>query len=339
MQQNSSNAVAKTNPLSEFQRLMTQFRGGLQKRLPQVMTVDRLIGLSVGAMQRNPRLQDCTMGSVINSVIQSGMLGLEPNTPLGHAYLIPYKKECTFQVGYRGLMNLAMRGGQVRKFDPQVVFEGDEFEIEYGSNERMIHRPRFQSSEWLGAYSLCRLATGEMSWLYLPKAIILSIRDNHSQSYRQDVENRTRFSPWSTAEDEMAMKTAVKRHCKRLELNVDLARASELDDQGDSGKQDSILEAEFEDLAYEAKVADGNLAGSRERAEEVAQQKLGISVTDAMMQANYHAARLAESRQDPPTQQEMEEATRRASEPPEPGTAARERQQARRQPLPFGGAK
>jgi hypothetical protein len=40
-----------------------------------------------------------------------------------------------------------------------------------------------------------------------------------------------------------------------------------------------------------------------------------------------------------PTQQEMEEATRRASEPPEPGTAARERQQARKQPLPFGGAK
>lgn len=319
MQQNNSNAVAKLGPLGEFQRLMTQFRGGLQKRLPQVMTVDRLIGLSVGAMRRNPRLQDCTMGSVINSVIQSGMLGLEPNTPLGHAYLIPYKRECTFQVGYRGLMNLAMRGGQVRKFDPQVVYEGDEFEIEYGSNEHMVHRPRFSSQEWLGAYSLCKLATGEMSWLYLPKATILGIRDNHSQSYRQDLENKTRYSPWTTAEDEMAMKTAVKRHCKRLELNVDLARAAELDDQGESGKQDSILEAEFEDLAYEAKVADGNLAGSREKAEEV-------------------EARTASSDPPPPTQQEMDEATRKASEP-DPGTAARERQQAKRQPLPFGGPK
>lgn len=327
-------AVKKLEPPAEFQRLMTQFRPGLQKRLPQVMSVDRLIGLSVGAMRRNPKLQDCSMGSVINSVIQSGMLGLEPNTPLGHAYLIPYKRECTFQVGYRGLMNLAMRGGQVRKFDPQVVFEGDEFEIEYGSNERMIHRPRFQSSEWLGAYSLCKLATGEMSWLYLPKAIILGIRDNHSQSYKQDVKDQTRFSPWTTAEDEMAMKTAVKRHCKRLELNVDLARAAELDDQGDSGKQDSILEAEFEELAYEAKVADGNLAGSREKAEEVAQQKL---TDQSRILGTVHLAN--GSVMTSPTEQEMDEATRKTSEPPEPGTAARERQQARKQPLPFGGAK
>lgn len=334
MQQNSSNAVAKANPLSEFQRLMTQFRGGLQKRLPQVMSVDRLIGLSVGAMRRNPRLQDCTMGSVINSVIQSGMLGLEPNTPLGHAYLIPYKKECTFQVGYRGLMNLAMRGGHVRKFDPQVVFDGDEFEIEYGSSEHMVHRPKFQSSEWLGAYSLCKLATGEMSWLYLPKATILGIRDNHSQSYRQDLENKTRYSPWTTAEDEMAMKTAVKRHCKRLELNVDLARAAELDDQGEAGKQDSILEAEFEELAYEAKVADNNLAGSREKAEEVAQQKLN----EAHRGMVDPPTRTVTSDPPPLTQQEMDEATRKESQP-DPGTAARERQQTRKPSLPFGGAK
>jgi len=334
MQVNS--AVKKLEPPAEFQRLMTQFRSGLQKRLPQVMSVDRLIGLSVGAMRRNPKLQDCSMGSVINSVIQSGMLGLEPNTPLGHAYLIPYKRECTFQVGYRGLMNLAMRGGQVRKFDPQVVFEGDEFEIEYGSNEHMIHRPKFQSSEWLGAYSLCKFATGEMSWLYLPKATILGIRDNHSQSYRQDLENKTRYSPWTTAEDEMAMKTVVKRHCKRLELNVDLARASELDDQGDSGKQDSILEAEFEELAYEAKVADGNLAGSREKAEEVANQKMaefnpggGILLPNRQADPNFYPI--------PPTQQEMDEATRKASEP-DPGTAARERQ-AKSRTLFFGGAK
>jgi len=334
MQQNSSSAIKKLDPPGEFQRLMTQFRSGLQKRLPQVMSVDRLIGLSVGAMRRNPKLQDCTMGSVINSVIQSGMLGLEPNTPLGHAYLIPYKKECTFQVGYRGLMNLAMRGGHVRKFDPQVVYDGDEFEIEYGSNERMIHRPKFQSSEWLGAYSLCKLATGEMSWLYLPKATILGIRDNHSQSYRQDLENKTRYSPWTTSEDEMAMKTVVKRHCKRLELNVDLARAAELDDQGDSGKQESILDAEFEDLAYEAKVADENLAGSREKAEEVAQQKL----TDLQSRILGTVYLANGSVMTSPTEQEMDEATRKTSEPPEPGTAARERQ-AKKQPLPFGGAK
>jgi hypothetical protein len=174
-----------------------------------------------------------------------------------------------------------------------------------------------------------------MSWLYLPKATILGIRDNHSQSYKQDVKDQTRYSPWTTAEDEMAMKTAVKRHCKRLELNVDLARAAELDDQADSGKQESILEAEFEELAHEAKVADNNLAGSREKAEEVAQQKLA-EVHRGMVDP---PTRTVTSDPPPPTQQEMEEATRKASDPPEPGTAARERQQAKKQPLPFGGAK
>lgn len=324
------NQVAKKNdPPQEFTRLMLAYKSGLQKRMPQVMSVDRLIGLSVGAMRRTPRLQDCSMGSIINSVILSGMLGLEPNTPLGHAYLIPYRKECTFQVGYRGLMNLAMRGGHVRKFDPQVVYEGDEFEIEYGSNEHMIHRPKFASQEWLGAYSLCKLATGEMSWLYLPKATILTTTP---QSYRQDRAEGTRYSPWTTSEDEMAMKTVVKRHCKRLELNVDLARASELDDQADSGNQDSVIEADFEELAFAAKEADGNLAGSREKAEDVAERKIGISFEEKQ-----NADRLLESRRqsDAPTQEEMDRLTMKSAGP-DPGTAARERQAGR---LPFGGAK
>lgn len=83
-----------------------------------------------------------------------------------------------------------------------------------------------------------------------------------------------------------------------------------------------------------AKITDGSLAESREKAEEVAQQKL----TEAHRGTVDPPTRTMTSDSPPPTQQEMEEATRRASEPPEPGTAARERQ-ARSRTLPFGGVK
>jgi len=111
------------------------------------------------------------------------------------------------------------------------------------------------------------------------------------------------------------------------------------------------LQRELADIRDMIGIADGNLAGSREKAEDVAQRKLGISIEEVTIQAKENAQRMAEvhrgmvdpptrtvtSDPPPPTQQEMDEATRRASEP-DPGTAARERQ-AKKQPLPFGGAK
>ena len=75
--------------------------------------------------------------SFIAALMNAAQLGLEPNTPLGQAYLIPYKNkgilECQFQIGYKGMIDLAYRTGQVQMIQAQIVREHDFFEYQYGS--------------------------------------------------------------------------------------------------------------------------------------------------------------------------------------------------------------
>lgn len=267
----NDNRVQKTDaPPVALQKLLTAHKANLQKALAKHMDPDRLIRIAVSAMHRQPTLQNCSIQSIVNSVVLSGVLGLEPNTPLGHAYLIPYGKECTFQPGYRGLMHLAIKSGSVKRFSPALVFEGDEFEQELGMNEKFRHVPMQQSDEWLGAYSFARTPDGEYTWLYLPKANILHIRDTFSQSYKTQ-----KTSPWITSEDEMALKTAIKRHIKRLDVTIEVARAADLDDQADKdGKQESFIDIEFQELAKSSEEADLITQGSRQKQEDAKEDKL-----------------------------------------------------------------
>lgn len=285
--------VLKTDtPPTALQKLLSSHKVALQKALAKHMDVERLIRISVNAMHRNPTIGNCSMPSIMNSVVLCGVLGLEPNTPLGHAYLIPYGKECTFQPGYRGLMHLGYRSANVKKFSPALVFEGDEFEQELGLNEKLRHVPAEQSDEWVGAYSLVKFADGDASWVYMPKSRIIKIRDQFSQGYQRNKAS----SPWTTSEDEMAIKTAIKRHIKRLDISIEVARAADLDDQADKDmKQESFIEAEFQQLASESLDAQNITAGSREKQEQVREEKIES---------------LKREEGAPPTEEEMDRQTR-----------------------------
>lgn len=286
-------------PPQALQRLLTAHEGSLRKMIEKNMDPQRLIRIAVSALHRNPSLGNCSMPSIMNSVVLCGYLGLEPNTPLGHAYLIPYGKECTFQPGYRGLMHLAHRTANVKRFAPHIVFVGDEFELEYGLNEKFRHVPKEQSTEWTGAYSFVRFNDGDHSVLYVPKARILEIRDRFSQAYK----NKPGSSPWTTSEDEMALKTVIKRHIKRFDISIEIATATEADDQAERDmKQESFIEAEFQELAKASEEAELNMQGSREKQEQVAEEKIqeaknGKPPTEAEMEATTREQLARESRE------------------------------------------
>lgn len=292
--------VTKTDsPPQALQKLLLAHKGSLQKALARHMDPERLIRIAVNAMHRTPTLQNCSIQSICNSVVLSGVLGLEPNTPLGHAYLIPYGKECTFQPGYRGMMHLAIRSGCVKRFTPALVFAGDEFEQELGMVEKFRHVPKMESDEWIGAYSFARTPDGEATWVYMPKARILQVRDRFSIAYKQKPDS----SPWTTSEDEMAIKTAIKRHFKRLDITIEVARAADVDDQADQkGKQESIIEVEFQELAKDAEEANITTQGSREKQESVMEEKVSaarkantVAPTEEEMRAAQDAAIAAEA--------------------------------------------
>ena len=73
--------------------------------------------------------------------MNAAQLGLEPNTPLGQAYLIPYKNhgklECQFQIGYKGLIDMVYRNDNIQTVQAQCVYENDVFEYELGLEPKL----------------------------------------------------------------------------------------------------------------------------------------------------------------------------------------------------------
>lgn len=114
----------------------------LKKALPSAITPERFTRIALSALNNTPQLQQCTPMSFIAALLNAAQLGLEVNTPLGLAYLIPYKNkgqlECQFQIGYKGLITLAYRNGNMQTIQAQTVYENDEFEFEYSVSRRTI---------------------------------------------------------------------------------------------------------------------------------------------------------------------------------------------------------
>ena len=90
-----------------------QMDGAVKRALPSVMTPERFTRIAVSALSTTPKLQDCHPMTFIGAMMTAAQLGLEPNTPLGQAYLIPFwngkskRMECQFQLGYKGMIDLA----------------------------------------------------------------------------------------------------------------------------------------------------------------------------------------------------------------------------------------
>jgi recombination protein RecT len=239
-----------------------------------------MIRLAVSALHQNSELQECSMVSIANSVMLAAQLRLEINTSLGHAWLIPYKRVCTFQPGYRGLIELAHRSGRVHDVNAHLVYERDVFELEYGDSPRCYHKPALRDrGPWVGAYSTIRYKEGAASSLFLFRDEVEEIRDKASRS--KDSE----YGPWKKYPDEMIRKTPTKRHLKYARMSIeDLSRAIGLDDQAEAAAsatsveydpkrvpQDLVLEGNILDMAEEAT---HELKGSVERQQEVAQEKI-----------------------------------------------------------------
>ena len=117
----------------------------IKKALPQVITPERFTRMALSALNTTPKLAECSQMSFLGALMNAAQLGLEPNTPLGQAYLIPYrnkgKLECQFQIGYKGLIDMVYRNDNIQTVQAQCVYENDEFEYELGLEPKLVHKP------------------------------------------------------------------------------------------------------------------------------------------------------------------------------------------------------
>ena len=203
-----------------------QAKGQLSAVAASHMKPERMMRLMANAMRTTPQLGDCDPLSLLGSMMTCASLGLEPNTPLGHAYLIPFKNkrkgitEVQLVLGYKGMIDLARRSGHIVNIHGDVVYEGDEFSFEYGSDQHLRHQPKSKRETPIYAYCHAKLTDGE-AFVVLPWDEVMAIRDA-SQGYKTAIKYGKKDSPWIAHQHEMAAKTAVRSLFKYLPISIEL---------------------------------------------------------------------------------------------------------------------
>lgn len=211
--------------------LIRRMEPQIRKALPSVITPERFTRIVLTALSSNPKLQACAPMSVMGAMMQAAQLGVEPNTPLGQAYLIPYGNLCQFQLGYKGLIDLAYRSGEVSSIQAHEVHENDTFEYEYGLEPKLRHVPaQTARGPVTFYYAVLKLKNGGVGFEVMSREDVEKFAMKKSKAYRN--------GPWQTDFDEMAKKTVLKKVLKYAPLKTEFARAVASDESVKTMKMD-----------------------------------------------------------------------------------------------------
>lgn len=229
--------------------------------LPKHMTSDRLARIALTEVRKNPKLAECNQTSFLGAIMQCAALGLEPGGALGHCYLLPFENrrkntvDVQFIIGYRGMIDLARRSGQIISLEARAVYEKDEFEVSLGLDSNIIHRPAWHEKDrgrLTFVYAVAKLQGGGVQFDVMSVAEVENIRDN-SQGYKSAVSMAKRYnkepsSPWIDHFEPMALKTVTRRLFKWLPVSIEMQRAVGMDEQAEAGQhQDNplVIDADY----------------------------------------------------------------------------------------------
>lgn len=201
----------------------------IRRAMPSVITPERFTRMALSAINNTPKLAECSQMSFLAALMNAAQLGLEPNTPLGQAYLIPYgnkgKLERQFQLGDKGMMSLAYRNDQIQTIQVQCVYKNDTFDYELGLNSMLQHKPSLgERGELILVYALLKMQNDGYGFEVMSKGDI----DLHAKKYSKGISSS--YSPWNTDYEDMAKKTVIKKVLKFVPLKLDSLRAIETDE-------------------------------------------------------------------------------------------------------------
>jgi len=213
-------------PEQSLNHLLKRMGPQIQRALPNHMNADRIARIALTAVRATPKLLECDQMSFIAALMQSAQLGVEPNTGLGQAYLIPYGDKVQFQLGYKGLIDLAVRSGQYKAIYAHEVYANDEFSYAYGLHKDLKHVPSAQPEGGvIGYYAVYHLLNGGYDFVYWPRERI----EYHARTFSQAVQKGSK-SPWQTNYDAMAKKTVLKEVLKYAPKSIELQKTVAADE-------------------------------------------------------------------------------------------------------------
>lgn len=192
----------------------------LGKTLPAHITPDRFARVALTAMQRVPKLRECTQASVMRCLMDCSSLGIEPDGRRAH--LIPYGNECKLIIDYKGMVELVRRSGDVAKIHADIVCDNDQFEVDLGTVTRHVISYREPRGNIYAVYAMATLRDGSVQCAVMTKDEVEAIRKTSKSGTS---------GPWVSHWAEMAKKTAFRRLCKWLTLSPEIRTAIEIDDR------------------------------------------------------------------------------------------------------------
>jgi recombination protein RecT len=223
----------RTAPISERRQDILNMQSQFALALGDQKTAERFVRVALTALSRPPAypgaatLGDCTRETLLGGLITCAQLRLEPNDPRGLAYLIPFRNnrentvEAQLVLGYRGLIDLAYRSGQIQTITAETVHEHDEFTFNRWPRELSHRDAPDDRGQAVAYYAAVSYQGGGQDFLVMTKAEVEQWRDLHSKSARKRNGDLDTRSPWATAFDEMAKKTCLRRLAKMMPLSVE----------------------------------------------------------------------------------------------------------------------
>ena len=265
-----ASAVAATKPGTMLDIVRSKsFQAQMAMALPKNLTTERLTRIVMTEVRKTPALLNCNQESFFGAVLQCAQLGLEPGSALGHCYLLPFgngkardgRPNCQLIIGYRGMIDLARRSGQIQSINAYVVHEADEFEYELGLHPDIHHKPSPLADRGpvTYVYAVAVLKGGGVQFEVMSRAEVEAVRAQSKAG---------KSGPWVTHWDEMARKSVVRKLFKYLPVSIEAVRAVEIDEKSDRGEV--VTEEDFINAEYVEKGVSLNPVTPQEPQEEEA---------------------------------------------------------------------
>ncbi|MGK4583461.1 recombination protein RecT [Kitasatospora sp. HPMI-4] len=224
-----------------------RMRPEIARALPKHMDADRMARIALTTLRRTPKLAACTPESFLGALMTCSQLGVEPGAT-GEAYLVPYGRECTFILGYKGMAKLFWQSPIARSLAAEVVYENDHFEWEKGLEPRLEHRPVLANrGRPVAYYAVATTVNGGSAFVVMSPEDVEQHR-KHSRSGNS--------GPWRDHYDAMAKKTCVRELFKLLPVSVELSQAIAHDESIRTDLDTAVIDVEPEYIPGEL-VQDG----------------------------------------------------------------------------------
>ncbi len=177
---------------------------------PSPVNFSREAGFALQLLEANSYLAGMNQQSIVNAIKNVALCGITLNPSMKLAYLVPRDGRACLDISYMGLIKIATDSGSVTKVNCQLVYEKDDFIIEYGSNQKLVHRPNpfIDRGELIGVYTVATLHNSEIM------IETMCMTDIESIKKRSKAFTSGKSCPWKTDEGEMIRKTCIKRASK-----------------------------------------------------------------------------------------------------------------------------